>query len=60
MPPRIQDQKKLLDRAQAAKRESKYVEFKSQLDLGAPGVWCELIKDIVAFANSGGGVILVG
>jgi len=60
MPPRIQDQKKLLDRAQAAKRESKYVEFKSQLDLGAPGAWCELIKDIVAFANSGGGVILVG
>lgn len=43
-----------------AKRESKYVDFKRSFDPGSAGEWCELIKDIVAMANSGGGVILIG
>jgi hypothetical protein len=44
----------------SAKRESKYIDFKTGLDLKEPHTWCELIKDIIAMANSGGGLILVG
>jgi Putative DNA-binding domain len=50
----------LLDKGLKAKRESKNVEFKRLFDPTSPGEWCELIKDIVAMANSGGGVILIG
>lgn len=48
------------ERALTAKRESKAIEFKETLDTGSPQDWCEVIKDIVAIANSGGGIILVG
>jgi hypothetical protein len=51
---------KLLDRAQHAARESKILDFKREFDISSGGAWCELIKDIVAFANSGGGVIVLG
>jgi hypothetical protein len=43
-----------------ATRESRRLEFKDTFAPGAPGEWCELIKDIVAIANSGGGVIVLG
>jgi hypothetical protein len=43
-----------------AKRESKYIEFKEALDVSSQGEWCEIIKDVVAIANTGGGVILIG
>lgn len=43
-----------------AKKESRDVEFKERFDPGASQDWCETIKDIVALANSGGGVILFG
>jgi hypothetical protein len=42
------------------KKESKRVDFKEVLDLGKAEDWCEIIKDIVAMANSGGGSILLG
>jgi hypothetical protein len=51
---------KLLARAENAKRESKHVEFKSDFDPTSSGMWCELLKDMVAFANSGGGAIVFG
>lgn len=47
---------KLVDKGLKAKRESKHVDFKSSFDEESPGEWCELVKDIVAMANSGGGV----
>lgn len=50
----------IFQRALSAKRESKYIEFKSTFDPSAAGEWCELIKDIVALANSGGGIIIFG
>jgi Putative DNA-binding domain len=53
------DVKKLLERAASATRESKYLDFKREFDL-SPEAWCEIIKDIVAFANSGGGIIIFG
>lgn len=43
-----------------AKKESKYIEFKECFDPESAREWCELIKDIVAIGNSGGGVILFG
>lgn len=36
------------------------IEFKAQFDPASRQDWCELIKDIVAIANSGGGTILIG
>lgn len=50
----------LIQRALSAKRESKYIEFKAGFDPQAAADWVEIIKDIVAIANSGGGVIVFG
>jgi Putative DNA-binding domain len=50
----------LVKRALKAKRESKRIEFKRGFDASSPGEWCELIKDIVAIANSGGGIVVFG
>jgi len=50
----------LVEKGLKAKRESKYVDFKRAFDPAETGEWCELIKDFVAMANSGGGVILIG
>jgi hypothetical protein len=50
----------LVKKALKAKRESKRIEFKRGFDASSPADWCELIKDIVAIANSGGGIIVFG
>ena len=50
----------LIQKALTAKRESKSVEFKETFDPTSPGDWCEVVKDIVAIANSGGGIIVFG
>jgi len=50
----------IIVKALNASRESKYIEFKETLDVSSQGEWCEIIKDVVAIANSGGGVILIG
>jgi predicted HTH transcriptional regulator len=50
----------LITKALTAKRESKHVEFKQSFDPISPGEWCELIKDIAAIANSGGGIVVFG
>lgn len=50
----------LIQKSITAKRESKHIEFKESFDPTSPQEWCEIIKDIVAIANSGGGVILFG
>lgn len=49
-----------LTKAKTAKRETTHLEFKEQLDVGSERDWCEVIKDIVALANSGGGLLLIG
>ena len=43
-----------------AKEESDTVDFKRGFDPKQTCDWCELIKDIVAMANSGGGRIVIG
>jgi hypothetical protein len=50
----------LLEKARNASRESKQIEFKCGFDPTSKGEWCEIIKDIVAIANSGGGIIIFG
>lgn len=49
-----------LEKAVNASRESKQVEFKGAFDPSSAGDWCEVIKDVVAIANSGGGIIIFG
>lgn len=46
--------------ALAADQESEKVEFKESLDTKSKTAWLEILKDIVAIANSGGGVLLIG
>lgn len=50
----------IVKKALGASRESKRIEFKRGFESGAPGSWCELIKDIVALANSGCGIVIFG
>lgn len=50
----------LIERGLRNKRESKHIEFKESFDINSKGEWCEIIKDIVAIANSGGGIIIFG
>jgi len=50
----------LLQKALHTKRETRNIEFKEAFDPNSSQDWCELIKDIVAIANSGGGIILFG
>lgn len=40
--------------------ESGVLDFKDRFDPASTGDWCELIKDIIAMANSGGGSIVIG
>lgn len=50
----------LVAKARTAKRENRQIEFKSDFDPKSGGQWCEIIKDVVAISNSGGGVIVFG
>ena len=50
----------ILTKVEEAENESAELDFKAAFDPTAAQDWCELIKDIVAIANSGGGSILVG
>jgi predicted HTH transcriptional regulator len=43
-----------------AESEAADLDFKASFDPASSGHWCELVKDIVAIANSGGGVIVFG
>jgi len=40
--------------------ESSAVDYKASFDPSSAAEWLEVIKDLVAFANSGGGVIIFG
>lgn len=49
-----------IEKCLSARRESKTVEFKESFNPADAGEWCELLKDIIAIANSGGGSIVIG
>jgi len=46
--------------AAAASAESARLDFKSRFDPSSAGDWCEVVKDIVAMANSDGGCLVFG
>jgi hypothetical protein len=50
---------RLLERAAEAQRESKRVAFAEDFDPTREGDWIEVVKHVVALANSGGGVVVV-
>lgn len=50
----------LVEKALSARRESKHIDFKGAADFATPSMWPEIVKDIVAFANTGGGAIVIG
>ena len=52
--------KAVLTRIDESEKESADLDFKAAFDPTAPQDWCEVIKDIVAMANSGGGLIVIG
>jgi predicted HTH transcriptional regulator len=48
------------ERVEAAKGETRSLDFKESFDPTQLSEWLELPKDLVAMANSGGGLIVVG
>ena len=50
----------IIDHAVNATKESSKVEFKVQFNPNSPGELIEIVKDIIAMSNSGGGCILIG
>jgi hypothetical protein len=50
---------RFLNRAAEAKRSSKRVELVARFDPQAAGAWLELVRDVAALANSGGGVVVL-
>jgi hypothetical protein len=54
------DQGPSFEEALAATAETNAIDFKREFDPASSGDWCELLKDIVAIGNSGGGAIVVG
>jgi hypothetical protein len=67
-PPRLHDtehqmprhQETSTERATRAKRETRSLDFKERFDPDSTADWTELVKDFMAMANSGGGLIVVG
>ncbi len=50
----------MLKVVEEAQTESAAIDFKAGFDVRSPKDWCEVIKDLVAMANSGGGGIIFG
>jgi hypothetical protein len=55
----VTETNRFLSRAAEAKRSSKRVELDEGFDPKMPGVWLELVRDVAAMANSGGGVVVL-
>lgn len=49
-----------IDDALSSEGEHDWVDFKREFDPGSAAAWCEVVKDVVAMANSGGGFIVIG
>lgn len=50
----------ILETAIDHRSESNSVDYKSAFDSDSSAEWLEIVKDVVAFANSGGGIIIFG
>ena len=50
----------LLDRLPSANKETSQIDFKSTFDPTSKQDWCEIVKDLVAMANTRGGIVAIG
>lgn len=50
----------VLAKVEEAEKESAELDFKAAFDTTAQQDWCEFIKDTIAMANSGGGMVVFG
>ena len=50
----------ILNSALQATFETESIEFKAEFNLESNKDWCEIVKDIVAIANTNGGIIVFG
>ena len=60
MPTNPDNADQLIAQAAEATTETASIDFKASLDVENKGQWLEVLKDLVAMANSGGGFILFG
>jgi hypothetical protein len=49
----------LLERAKTATSETRMLDFKGECETSTEG-WCGILKDIIAMANNGGGILVFG
>ncbi|MBI3361563.1 MAG: ATP-binding protein, partial [Chloroflexi bacterium] len=49
-----------IETALNADKETAFTEFKEGFDTASAQEWCEVIKDIIAIANTGGGITVFG
>lgn len=49
----------LLERAKIATSETRILDFKGECETSTEG-WCGILKDIIAMANTGGGILVFG
>lgn len=54
------DNQKLIELGQSAEGEMRHVDFKEQFDPNSASDWSNVTKDIIAMANSGGGILVFG
>src|SRR5258708_5891198 len=54
------NEQKFIDLANTAKKEGRQIDFKERFDSTSAIDWSNIIKDIIAMANSEGGVLLFG
>jgi hypothetical protein len=50
----------LLEHLPSAKKETSQIDFKSSFDPASKQDWCEIVKDLVAMANTRGGILAIG
>lgn len=50
----------IMSLATSIMNETQEIDFKEGLDVTSKGEWYEVIKDIIAMANSGGGALIIG
>ncbi len=56
----MSEHNELIEKALNGHSETSNIEYKRGFDVNTTKDWCEIVKDVVAMANSGGGIILFG
>ena len=54
------EEEKFLTLARSSEKETRQLDFKQQFDPNSAVDWSNIVKDIIAMANSGGGILVFG